>query len=230
MNPTDAAADAHAADATGTPRATGSAGTAVPAAAADETAPLLKPGRGRRRAEDVRRATLAAASELLFADGIRAVTFEKVAARAGVSKMTLYKWWPSPGALAFEAYFGELEEALAFPDTGDIRADLTVQLHAFVALLKRRGGTIAEIIGAAQSDPELAAALAEQYVRPRRRLAVERLAVARLAGQIRPDADLETLVDQLWGACYHRLLMPAEPLSAEFADRLVANLFTGVAG
>jgi AcrR family transcriptional regulator len=191
-------------------------------------APALKPGRGRRRAEDVRRAVLAATAELLFADGIRAVTFEKVAARAGVSKMTLYKWWPSPGSLAFEAYFDELQEALAFPDTGDVRADLTAQLHAFLALLDRHGSTIAGIIGAAQSDPELAAALSEQYVRPRRRLAVERLSTARRVGQIRADVDLESLVDQLWGACYHRLLMPAEPLTPEFTDRLVANLFTGV--
>ena len=193
-------------------------------------APALKPGRGRRRAEDVRRATLAAAAELLFGEGVRAVTFDKVAARAGVSKMTLYKWWASPGSLAFEAYFDEVEDALAFPGTGDVRADLTAQLHAFVALMERHGGAVAEIIGAAQSDRELASALEEQYVRPRRRLAVERLTAARQAGQIRDDVDLETLVDQLWGACYHRLLMPAEPLTAAFADKLVANLFAGIAG
>ena len=190
--------------------------------------PALKPGRGRRRAEDVRRAALAATAELLFAEGIRNVTFDKVAASAGVSKMTLYKWWGSPGSLAFEAYFNVLEDALAFPDTGEIRADLTAQLHAFIALLDRRGATIAEIVGAAQSDPELAAALAEQYVQPRRRLSVERLATAQRAGQIRGDVDLESLVDQLWGACYHRLLMPAQPLSTEFADRLIANLFRGI--
>jgi hypothetical protein len=95
--------------------------------------------------------------------------------------------------------------------------------------LDRRGATIAEIIGAAQSDPELAAALTEQYVLPRRRLAVERLALARRAGEIRRDVDLESLVDQLWGACYHRLLMPALPLSGAFADQLVANLFRGIA-
>ncbi|MCK2215625.1 TetR/AcrR family transcriptional regulator [Actinomadura sp. ATCC 31491] len=188
----------------------------------------LKPGRGRRRAEDVRRAAVAAATELLFEEGIRNVTFEKVAARAGVSKVTLYKWWPSPGSLAFEGYFGALEDVLSFPDTGDLRADLTTQLHAFVALLQRRGGVVAEIIGAAQSDPELAAALSAQYVRPRRDLAVDRLAAARRAGQIRPDVDLETIVDQLWGACYHRLLMPAEPLSTAFTDRLLDNLLRGI--
>ncbi|WUW21361.1 TetR/AcrR family transcriptional regulator [Streptomyces sp. NBC_01463] len=189
----------------------------------------LTPGRGRRRAEDVRHATLTAAADLLLAEGVRALTFSKVAARAGVSKMTLYKWWPSPGALAFDAYFNAFQATLAFPDTGDIRRDLTTQLHAFIDLLNGNGPVVAGIIGAAQGDPDLADALSTHYVTPRRALAVERLAVARDAGQIRADADLETIVDQLWGAVYHRLLMPAQPLTTEFADRLVDHLFRGVA-
>lgn len=195
---------------------------------ADRTDPL-KPGRGRRRAEDVRRATLTAAAELLLAEGVHALSFSKVAARAGVSKMTLYKWWPSPGALAFDAYFDTFKETLAFPDTGDIGRDLTTQLHSFVDLLNRNGPAIAGIIGAAQGDPGLAEALSTHYVIQRRALAVERLTRAQQAGQIRAEADLETIVDQLWGAVYHRLLMPAQPLSGEFADRLIANLLRGVA-
>lgn len=201
---------------------------------APETAPppVLKPGRGRRRAEDVRHASLAATSALLFEEGIRGVTFEKVAARAGVSKMTLYKWWTTPGRLAFEAYFSALEQTLAFPDTGDLRADLTAQLHALVGLFERSGATIAQIVGAAQSEPELIDALSEQYVRRRRQLAVDRLTKAREAGQLRPDADLDAIVDQLWGACYHRLMLPAlpeHPVDTAFADALIANLFGGIA-
>lgn len=189
---------------------------------------LLKPGRGRRRAEDVRHATLTAAVELLLAEGVQALTFSKVAARAGVSKMTLYKWWPSPGALAFDAYFDTFKETLAFPDTGDIGRDLTTQLHAFVDLLNRNGSVIAGIIGAAQGDPDLAEALSTHYVTQRRALAVERLTRARQTGQIRAEVDLETIVDQLWGAVYHRLLLPAQPLTTEFTDQLVTNLFQGV--
>ncbi|KDN84654.1 TetR-like C-terminal domain-containing protein [Kitasatospora cheerisanensis] len=189
----------------------------------------LKPGRGRRRAEDVRRATLTAAAELLLAEGVQAVTFAKVAAQAGVSKMTLYKWWPSPGALAFEAYFTAFRETLAFPDTGDVVRDLSEQLYAFVDLLGRNGPVVAGIIGAAQSDPDLAEALSERYVLQRRALAVERLTRAREAGQLRADVDLESLVDQLWGACYHRLLMPAQPLDRGFVDHLIGNLFRGIA-
>jgi len=49
-------------------------------------------------------------------------------------------------------------------------------------------------------------------------------------GQLRANLDPETVVDQLWGACYHRLLLPDQPLTDEFVDALVDNLFGGIAG
>ena len=194
----------------------------------DET--QLRRGRGRRPAEAVRQAALAAAGAMLFEAGPAGLTFDKVAQRAGVSKMTLYKWWPSPGALAFEAYFAAVEHRLAFDDTGDLEVDLRSQLHAFVRLLtaERGGPVIAALAGAAQADPDLAALFAERYTRPRRALAVERLERARAAGEIAADVDLEVVVDQLWGACYHRLLMPAQPLDEAFADALLRNLLRGI--
>jgi AcrR family transcriptional regulator len=187
-------------------------------------------GRGRRPATEVREAVLATAAAMLLEGGMRDITFEKVAARAGASKMTLYKWWPSPGALAFDAYFAATAPVLAFDDTGDLERDLAAQMHAFVALLTERanGPVVAALIGAAQSDPDLAAAFNERYTLPRRALAVDRLGTAQRAGQIRADVDLESVVDQLWGACYHRLLLPARPLDADFADTLIRNLLAGI--
>ena len=135
----------------------------------ESQAPVRR-GRGRRPEAEVRRAVLAATGEILFESGLGGVTFEKVAARSCTSKMTLYKYWPSPGALALEGYFAATEQTLAFPDTGDIERDLKSQLRAFVRLLTG---------------------------------------------------------DQLWGACYHRLLLPAETLDFTFTDALVSNLMRG---
>ena len=58
--------------------------------------------------------------------------------------------------------------------------------------------------------------------------AVTALRRAQERGQLRADVDPEAVVDQLWGACYHRLLLPDQLLTDEFADALVANLFDGV--
>ncbi|WP_291042388.1 TetR/AcrR family transcriptional regulator [Herbiconiux sp.] len=195
------------------------------------TEAIVRPGRGRRPSAEVRRDVLAAATELLLTDGVAAVTFERVAQAAPASKVTLYKWWPTPGALAAEAYFAHVESGLRFDDSGDLAADLRAQLHAFVATLtdERIGPVIAGFIGAAQADAALAAAWSAGYSLERRRLAVERFARAEEAGQLRAGLDLEVLVDQLWGACYHRLLVRDQPLTPAFADAILDNLLRGVA-
>ena len=188
-------------------------------------------GRGRRPAAEVRSEVLDAAAELLFADGMAAFTIEKVAKRSGASKMTIYKWWPSKGSLALDGYFHKVEPELAFPDTGDIEADLRAQLHAFLRVIRDSpaGRVIAELIGQAQSDPELKAAYLQRYSSPRRALAVAAMEKAKERGQLRAGLDAESVVDQLWGACYHRLLLPDQPLTHEFVDALVDNLFGGIA-
>ncbi|MFI7504048.1 TetR/AcrR family transcriptional regulator [Streptomyces sp. NPDC049687] len=190
----------------------------------------VRRGRGRRPADEVRADALDAAGALLLDRGMGAFTIEAVADRAGISKTTIYKWWPSKGALALDGYFHAVESALAFPDSGDLEADLTAQLHAFVQLLTRTpaGRVIAELIGQAQTDPDLAAALAQRYSAPRRELAVRRMLRAREQGQLRADVDPEIVVDQLWGACYHRLLLPDLPVTEEFATGLVAHLMRGI--
>jgi AcrR family transcriptional regulator len=200
-----------------------------PSQAPDPTRPVRR-GRGRRPAAQVRAAVLTAAGELLLTEGMAAFTIERVAAMSGASKMTLYKWWPSKGALALEGYFTAVEHTLEFPDSGDIAADLTTQVRAFVGLLTETsaGRVVGELIGQAQTDPELAVAFQERYSAPRRRMAVVAMERAQARGQLRLEIDLEVVVDQLWGACYHRLLIPGQPLTADFADALVENLMTGL--
>ena len=83
-------------------------------------------------------------------------------------------------------------------------------------------------LAAPVTDAELARAYRERYSGPRRALAVARLARAQELGQLRPDVDPEVVVDQLWGACYHRLLLPDQPLTEQFARALVHNLLHGV--
>lgn len=188
-------------------------------------------GRGRRPADEVRADVLKTVGELLLEEGAADLTFERVARLAGVSKTTLYKWWPSKGALALDGYFHAVQPALAFHDTGDIRADLVDQLRAFADIMTATPGgrALLELIGQSQTDPELSTALRTLYTTERRRLAGERLTAAKAAGQIRADIDVQVLVDQLWGATYYRLLVPDEPITDDFLVALVANLLDGIA-
>lgn len=201
-------------------------------AAALETSPEAPPrrGRGRRPANEVRADILRTVGELLLAEGLTDFTIERVARLSGASKTTIYKWWASRGALALDGYFHAVEPALAFPDTGDIRADLTAQLHTFGHLVgdTPAGKLLAELIGAAQTDAELATAYRALYSSERRRLAVERMQRAQASGQLRADVDPQVVVDQLWGAVYHRLLVPDQPITTEFIDALLDNLRKGI--
>jgi len=187
-------------------------------------------GRGRRPADEVRADVLRTVGGLLLAEGLADFTIERVARLSGVSKTTIYKWWPSRGALALDGYFHAVEGELAFPDTDDIRHDLTVQLHAFGHLVGETpaGRLLAELIGMSQTDADLAIAYRTLYSSERRRLAVTRMQHAQAAGQLRADVDPQVVVDQLWGAVYHRLLIPDEPITDAFVTSLLDNLLDGI--
>jgi hypothetical protein len=134
------------------------------------------------------------------------------------------------GALALDGYFHAVEPALAFPDSGDIRADLLEQLHSFARVMTGTPGgrVLAELIGQAQTDEELATAYRRLYSSERRRLAADRLRRAQEQGQVRADVDVQVVIDQLWGAVYHRLLIPDEPVTGRFVTALVDNLLDGI--
>jgi AcrR family transcriptional regulator len=179
----------------------------------------------------VRSDVLRAAGAILMEEGSADLTIERVAREAGVSKTTIYKWWPSRGALALDGYFHAVEHTLAFEDTGDIRADLVTQLRAFTSVMTgtKGGRVLLELIGQAQTDEDLSGALRSLYSSERRRLAAERLRRAQEVGQIREDVDVRVLIDQLWGAVYNRLLVPDEPVDDAFVTALVDHLFDGIA-
>ncbi|MBL3736545.1 TetR/AcrR family transcriptional regulator [Mycobacteroides abscessus] len=178
----------------------------------------------------MREEVLQAAGELLFTEGMGGFTIDKVAALSGASKMTIYKWWPSKGALALDGYFRKVEPDLNFPDSGEIERDLRAQMRAFLGVIRdtAAGAIVGELIGQAQVDPELKAAFLQRYSGPRRALAVAAIRRAQERGQLRANVDPEVMVDQLWGACYHRLLVPDQPLTAGFVDALLDNLFKGI--
>lgn len=188
-------------------------------------------GRGRRPADEVRADVLRTVGELILAEGLADLTFERVARLSGVSKTTLYKWWPSRGALALDGYFHAVEPTLGFEDTGDVRADLRHQLRSFAEVMAGPGGrALLQLVGEAQTDPDLAAALSSLYSSARRKLGEGRLESARAAGQIREDVDIRVLVDQLWGAAYYRLMVPdGVKVDATYVDALVDHLLDGAA-
>ena len=193
-----------------------------------EEAPV-SPRPGRPRSEKTRVAILEAAADIMLESGFAATTIESIAARAGVSKVTIYKWWSSRGAVAIDAYFHRYSETIAFSDSGDVATDLTTQILLVVRAFRGRAGEVmAELLGHAQGDPMLAEMWRERWLQPRRDATTVVLRRAIERGQLRSDVSLAVLMDELYGPVYYRLLARHEPMSDAFARELVANTLRGV--
>jgi AcrR family transcriptional regulator len=185
---------------------------------------------GRPRSEEARRAVLDAMSDLLQEQTIARVTVEAVAARARVSKATIYRWWPSKEAIAIDAIAAVATPRLAFPDTGSTREDLRAQLCTSVqALVSQMGRTYAALIGAGQDDPALAAAIRERLISERRAQASAALGRGVDRGELRGDLDVDTAIDAIYGALYYRRLISHAPLDAAYVDTLLDRLWPALA-
>src|SRR3989475_2928352 len=119
-----------------------------------------RPKRGRPRSGRTEKAILRAASELVASSGLADMTIEGGADRAGVGKASIYRRWPSKGALAFDAVVDTILSTQPTPDTGSLEGDLLQVARIWIGGARgRRGGrTVAGLIAEVQNDPDLAAA------------------------------------------------------------------------
>jgi AcrR family transcriptional regulator len=188
------------------------------------------PQRGRPRSEQADRAIMAAALELLAERGIAGMSIEEVASRAGVGKATIYRRWSSKGALALDAFLAEFRQQQPLPDTGSLRGDLRASLRAWVRAVTHTqvGRILADLIGEAQHDKDLAVSYRERVLEPLRqqhRIMLDR-AIAR--GEIPADTDREVALDLMFGAAQHRLLLGHLPLTERFVRQVVDVIVAGL--
>ncbi|MGP4099641.1 TetR/AcrR family transcriptional regulator [Nonomuraea sp. KM90] len=178
-----------------------------------------------RRSERSRQAILAAARELVSEVGYAKLSIEAIAARAGVGKQTIYRWWRSKGAVVFDAFLAlsEAEDGVALPDTGDIEADLKAVMRATVAEFADPAfeAPIRALNMEIIDDPDLAAQYREKLAAPVDEAKKARLRSAQRAGQIAADADLDLALELLYAPLCQRWLLRSGPLTPEYADALV---------
>jgi AcrR family transcriptional regulator len=176
-----------------------------------------------RRNERSHRAILTAAAELVHEVGYRKLTIEAIAARAGVGKQTIYRWWPSKGAVVLDGFLASVNENpddLSLPDTGDVAADLRGVVRAIVAELAdpKLSGTTRALMIEMQEDTEFADMVLERLLGPQLAAIADRLRAAQHAGQLRANLDLPVAVELLVGPLYHRWLLRTAPLTDAYAD------------
>jgi len=181
-----------------------------------------------RRNERSRQAVLEATRELISEVGYAKISIEGIAARAGVGKQTIYRWWRSKGAVVFDSFLALSEGAdgMALPDTGDIEADLKTVMRATAAEFADPAfeAPIRALNLEIAGDPELAALYREKLAAPVDEAKKDRLRSAVRAGQIAADADLDLALELLYAPLYQRWMLRTGPITQEYADALVDHL------
>jgi AcrR family transcriptional regulator len=174
---------------------------------------------------------MVAAGELIDRLGYRSVTVDAVARASGVSKSTIYRHWSSRERLVLDAFASRTAGCTEVADTGDAIADLRTYMLKLAFRLRHGGAasTVRGLIGDALSDQEFAESFRAEVVQSRRDGFFDILLRGQERGQIRTDVDLASVVDALYGAIHHRLLLTGEPIDGPFASALMQFAEHGLA-
>ncbi|MEL7554048.1 TetR/AcrR family transcriptional regulator [Pseudomonas protegens] len=183
----------------------------------------------RRRNQATLEVILTATYELLQQNGYDRLTIEGVAARAGVGKTTIYRWWPSRGALAVDAFLAVVSPRLSFNETESASDDIRRQVRRLAAVYDGEVGKIVrEMMGSAQFDSTTLALFNEGYLQPRRIAAKAALQRGIEQGEFRADINPEHVIDALYGPIYYRLLTGASIREEAFLSTLEAYVLDGI--
>ncbi len=183
---------------------------------------------GRPRSEQARQAILRTTLNLLGQNGFSDFKIEEVAERAAVGKATVYRWWPNKGALIADAFASSTTRNLRFPDTGSVYSDMSQQMRQLVKVFRsRRGRIVSAILAAGQSDKDLIEAFRERFLWPRRREAYRTLRRGIARGELTRNADLDLLLDSLYGPIYMRFFLKHDQLTQEFVEQLCKLVLRG---
>lgn len=191
----------------------------------------MSPRRPERRSEESSKAIVQAALDLGREVGYHKLSIEGIAARAGVGKNTIYRWWPSKAAVLLDGLLAAMTLDAPFPDTGDLAADLKTQMTTgsdTIAGPHTRAHYTA-LIGEAQHDPELARALWDRLISHLTAAVARRIALAQRQGQIRPDIDPDLVIELLYGPTYYRWLIRQQPTDRDRIHTIVDTVLAGLA-
>ena len=185
-----------------------------------------------RRRQSSRQAILDAAIALCREEGYGKLSIEGIAARAGTGKHTIYRWWPNKAAVLMDALDQEMTAGSAqFPSTGDFIADMRATVAGVTAIQADPdfGPVIAALIAEAQLSPFGGHELLEGFLKPRREPILKRLQRAQAEGHLSESADPEQILELIFGALYHRLLLQSGPLDRDYAEFIVDTVIGGIA-
>lgn len=173
---------------------------------------------------------LDAAAELAL-DGAAGAGVDAIAARAGVSRTTVYKWWPSAAAVLLEGLLDRTHATIESPASATTSEALHIYLARLVALVRDSpaGALLRGLVAASSADPVVGRALVDDWLAPRRTAVVNLLAEGVRRGEVRAGLDYDAVADVLFAPIYYRLMFQHQPLTDGLPTEIMAVCWPGIA-
>ena len=182
------------------------------------------PRRGRPRSVETTNAILESAYAMMAATGLAATTIDAVARRSSVSKMTIYKWWPSREALLIDAFLHRAAQMLPLPPVSSGTPAARTRRHAAAyaeALQGEFGKVQLAVISECISRTGSAELFYARYLQFRRDALVEMIAAGQTDGSILAEGPPEDLYDAIYGSLFYRYVFGIAPITVAYARNLV---------
>lgn len=188
----------------------------------------MTPPEGTRSAR-LHQNAIRATQELLHEGGYPAATIDAIAARAGVSKVTLYNHWPSRTAVIAKSFGLMMRDALPIPDTGDFAQDLSIYLKNIVRFYRSDlGAVFAQLLASCVQDPAASVYFHKYFLAERRAsfAVIWQRAAART--DVAEAVDLDDMIDMFFGPLVYRLMSGHAELTEASVDQLVHTALHGL--
>ncbi|SCB24041.1 transcriptional regulator, TetR family [Bradyrhizobium shewense] len=182
------------------------------------------PRRGRPRSIETSNAILESAYTLMASTGLAATTIDAIARHSSVSKMTIYKWWPSREALLIDAFLQHAAQMLPLPavSSGNPAARARRHAAAYAEALQGEFGKVQlAVISECISKTGSAELFYARYLQFRRDALVEMIAAGQNDGSILAEGPAEDLYDAIYGGLFYRYVFGIAPITPAYARNLV---------
>ena len=162
---------------------------------------------------------LQAVTDALAESDYRSMTIEDIAARAGVGKSTIYRWWNHKSDLVFDAFKAHTASVFELDLSQSLEFNLNQQLLKLSRALNQHVGRALLVVLA--EHREAAGEFFKQYLLPRREATRELIQLAIQRGEIRADYPFELMLDMLYGPIHYQIIFFNTQPDEDYIKRLV---------
>ncbi|MCW0233002.1 MAG: TetR/AcrR family transcriptional regulator [Ferrovibrio sp.] len=190
-------------------------------------APAAKPPakRGRPRSLETEAAILDAAYRLAASIGLNATTVDAIARESQVSKMTIYKWWPSRDALLIDAFLRQAAVMVPLPEQGDPLTILRDHAAAYARALNQDFGKVQlAVIAEDMAKNGSGVLFRDRYLKARKGIGVKVIQRGQSQGKFRRSVPASELYDRIYGTLFYQFLFGLRRVTPAHARALVDSV------